>query len=230
MKKITIAIDGFSSNGKSTMAKDLAKKIGYIYIDSGAMYRAITFYCIQNGLFKGDRLDEETLNKQIASIKINFKLNTETGIPEAYLNGVNVEKEIRTMEVSNKVSQVSAIGFVRKAMVHQQQEMGEAKGIVMDGRDIGTVVFPDAEMKVFVTAKAEIRAQRRLDELRSKGDYKTTFEEVLQNIQQRDYLDQHREESPLKKADDALLLDNSELSKEQQIDWLLDKFNYITSQ
>lgn len=230
MKKITIAIDGFSSNGKSTMAKDLARKIGYIYIDSGAMYRAITLYCIQNGLFEGDRFDEQALERQVQGIKINFKLNTETGVPETYLNGVNVEKDIRTMEVSNKVSRVSAVGFVRKAMVHQQQEMGKTKGIVMDGRDIGTVVFPDAEMKVFVTAKAEIRAQRRLDELRMKGDCETTFEQVLENIEQRDYLDQNREESPLRQADDALLLDNSELTKEQQIDWLVDKFNYITSQ
>lgn len=230
MKKITIAIDGFSSNGKSTMAKDLAKKLGYIYIDSGAMYRAITLYCMQNGLFANDCLDEERLKEQIGDISISFGLNPESGIPETYLNGKNVEKEIRMMDVSNRVSQVSAIGFVRKAMVHQQQQMGKAKGIVMDGRDIGTVVFPDAEMKVFVTAKAEIRAQRRLDELRTKGDNTTTFDEVLENIKQRDYLDQHREESPLKKADDALLLDNSELTKEQQIDWLLDRFNHITSQ
>lgn len=230
MKKITIAIDGFSSNGKSTMAKDLAKRIGYIYIDSGAMYRAVTLYCIQHGLFDGDSLNSEALEKQIENIKISFKLNPQTGIPETYLNDENVEKEIRTMQVSNKVSQVSAIAFVRKAMVRQQQEMGKAKGIVMDGRDIGTVVFPDAEMKIFVTAKAEIRAQRRLDELRAKGDNTTTPEEVLENINQRDYLDQNRAESPLKKADDALLLDNSELTKEQQIDWLLDKFNHITSQ
>lgn len=230
MKKITIAIDGFSSNGKSTMAKDLAKKIGYIYIDSGAMYRAITLYCIQNNLFDGDKIKENELSEQIDNIKINFRINPSTGLPETFLNGINVEKDIRSMEVSGKVSQVSTIGFVRKAMVHQQQEMGKEKGIVMDGRDIGTVVFPNAEMKVFVTADATIRAQRRLDELRSKGDTKTTFEEVLNNIKQRDYLDQHREESPLVKAEDALVLDNSKLTKEQQIEWLLEKFNYITSQ
>lgn len=230
MKKITIAIDGFSSNGKSTMAKDLAKKLGYIYIDSGAMYRAITLFCIQNHLFENNQLDEKKLADLIGNIKINFRINTETGIPETYLNGKNVEKEIRTMEVSNLVSQVSAVAFVRKALVHQQQEMGKKKGIVMDGRDIGTVVFPDAEMKVFVTAKPEIRAHRRLDELRSKGDNKTTFDEVLNNIKQRDYMDQTRKESPLKQADDALVLDNSDLNKDQQIEWLLSKFNHIISQ
>lgn len=230
MKKITIAIDGFSSNGKSTMAKDLAHKIGYIYIDSGAMYRAITLYCLENNMFDNDKLDEAKLHSDISNIEISFALNSSTGLPETYLNGKNVEKEIRTMAVSGKVSQVSAIGFVRKEMVKQQQAMGKNKGIVMDGRDIGTVVFPDAEMKVFVTADADIRAKRRLDELRSKGDTDTTFEEVLENIKQRDYLDQNRDESPLVKAEDAILLDNSRMSKEQQIEWLLDKFNHITSQ
>jgi len=229
MKKITIAIDGFSSNGKSTMAKDLAKKIGYIYIDSGAMYRAITLYCIQKGLFEDGKLHKDRLAKEIKNIRISFRINSQTGLPETYLNGTNVEKDIRTMEVSGKVSEISTIGFVRKEMVRQQQEMGQEKGIVMDGRDIGTVVFPDAEMKVFVTADAKIRAQRRLDELRSKGDDKTTFEDVLNNIKQRDYTDQNREESPLTKAEDALLLDNSNLTKEQQIEWLLDKFNQIVS-
>jgi len=229
MKKITIAIDGFSSNGKSTMAKDLAARIGYIYIDSGAMYRAVTLYCLQNNLIDGEDFNEKELSNRINDIEISFKINPDTKLPETYLNGINVEKEIRTMEVSNKVSQVSTIAFVRKAMVKQQQEMGKAKGIVMDGRDIGTVVFPDAEMKIFVTALPEIRAQRRLDELRSKGDNKTTFEEVLNNIKHRDYLDQHRDESPLTKADDALLLDNSELTREQQIDWLLERFNHIIS-
>lgn len=229
MKKITIAVDGFSSNGKSTMAKDLARKIGYIYIDSGAMYRAITLYCIENNFLDGNSLDEKKLLDNLANIKINFELNPSTRTPETFLNGKNVEKEIRSMAVSTKVSLVSSFGFVRRAMVEQQQQLGKDKGIVMDGRDIGTVVFPDAEMKVFVTADAEIRAQRRLDELRSKGDNNTTFQEVLDNIKQRDYLDQNRKESPLKKADDAIVLDNSHLSKEQQIDWLLDKFNHITS-
>lgn len=230
MKKITIAIDGFSSCGKSTMAKDLAHKIGYIYIDSGAMYRAITLYCIQNHLFDGDNLDLAQLEKAIGGIKVNFRLNEKTSLPEVYLNGINVEKEIRTMEVAGKVSIVSAVGFVRKELVRLQQQMGAEKGIVMDGRDIGTVVFPNAELKVFVTADPQIRAQRRLDELRSKNDTTTTFEEVLENIKQRDYIDQNRTESPLRQADDALVLDNSQLTKEQQMQWLLDKFNYLTSQ
>lgn len=230
MKKITIAIDGFSSCGKSTMAKDLAKQIGYIYIDSGAMYRAITLYCMQNNLFDGDQLNIDKLSQLIDNIHISFKLNKETGLPETYLNDVNVEQEIRSMEVSNKVSYASTVGFVRKAMVLQQQAMGKAKGIVMDGRDIGTVVFPDAELKIFVTASANIRAQRRLDELQAKGDTKTTFNDVLENIEQRDYIDQNRDESPLVQANDALVLDNSTLTKEQQMQWLLDKFNHTTLQ
>lgn len=222
MKKITIAVDGFSSCGKSTMAKSLAREIGYIYIDSGAMYRAVTLYSMQNNLFTGDILDVEGLKKQINDIKVSFQLNEATGAPDTYLNGVNVEKEIRTMEVSSRVSKVSAVPFVRHAMVELQQEMGNAKGIVMDGRDIGTVVFPNAEMKVFVTASPEIRAQRRLAELRTKGDDKTTFEEVLNNLQERDFLDQTREESPLRQADDAVVLDNSYLTIEEQQKWLVD--------
>jgi len=229
MKKIVIAIDGFSSNGKSTMAKSLAKQIGYIYIDSGAMYRAVTLYCIEHRLFDGDRLNEDKLHNDIEDIKVEFFLNKDTGMPDTYLNGKNVEKQIRTMEVSSKVSTVSAIPFVRHAMVALQQEMGKAKGIVMDGRDIGTVVFPDAELKIFVTADAEIRAQRRFDELRSKGDNKTTFEEVLENLKTRDHLDQTRAESPLKQADDAILLDNSYMTIDEQMQWLLDKFKQITT-
>lgn len=229
MKKITIAIDGFSSCGKSTMAKDLAKKIGYIYIDSGAMYRAVTLYCIQNNLFEGDNLNLSKLGDAIDNVDICFKLNQETLLPEVYLNGVNVEIEIRTMEVANKVSFVSAVGFVRTRMVKAQQMMGEQKGIVMDGRDIGTVVFPNAELKIFVTADPQIRAHRRLDELKSKGDNTTTFNEVLENIKQRDYIDQNRAESPLKQADDALVLDNSNLTKEEQMQWLLNKFTSLTS-
>lgn len=212
------------------MAKDLAKQIGYIYIDSGAMYRAIALYCLQNNLFEGIALDTDTLQQRIGDINISFELNEQNGLPETYLNGVNVEKEIRTMEVSNKVSYVSAVGFVRRAMVLQQQAMGKAKGIVMDGRDIGTVVFPDAELKFFVTASPQIRAQRRLDELHAKGDTSITLDEVLDNIKQRDYIDQHRDESPLTQAEDALVLDNSTLTKEQQMQWLLAKFNQITSQ
>lgn len=208
MKKITIAIDGFSSCGKSTMAKDLAKEIGYIYIDSGAMYRAVTLYSIENGIFNGDTIDTEKLKQRIDDIHISFRIDPETGRPNTYLNGVNVENKIRTMEVSSKVSPISALGFVREAMVAQQQEMGKAKGIVMDGRDIGTTVFPDAELKIFVTASPEIRAQRRYDELKAKGQ-EASFEEILENVKQRDHIDQTREVSPLKKADDALLLDNS---------------------
>ena len=227
MKKIIIAIDGFSACGKSTMAKDLAKQVGYIYIDSGAMYRAITLYSMQNNLIDNDVPNQEQLLKHLNNIVIEFKINENTGLPETYLNGKNVEKEIRTMEVSNQVSPVSAIAFVRKEMVAQQQRMGQSKGIIMDGRDIGTAVFPDAELKIFVTAQPEIRAQRRLDELRSKGDSTSTFEEVFENLQKRDYIDQHREENPLIQADDALVLDNSDINKEQQMEWLLNKFNQV---
>lgn len=228
MKKVVIAIDGFSSCGKSTMAKDLARKVNYIYIDSGAMYRAVTLYCLQNGLFDGDQLDEEKLREQIENVHISFKLN-EQSLPETYLNGKNVEAEIRDMEVSNKVSIVSAVAFVRKEMVRLQQQMGEKKGIVMDGRDIGTVVFPNAELKIFVTATPEIRAQRRFDELRAKGNTDVTYGEVFENLKQRDYLDQTRSEAPLKKADDALLLDNTNLTKEEQMSWLLSKFNEVVN-
>ena len=167
MKKIVIAIDGHSSSGKSTMAKDLAKEIGYTYIDTGAMYRAVTLYCIQHGFFEGEKIQEEELKASIHDIDISFRLNAETGRPDTYLNGVNVEKEIRGMEVADKVSPVATLGFVRRALVAKQQEMGKAKGIVMDGRDIGTVVFPDAELKLFVTASPEVRAKRRVDELGS---------------------------------------------------------------
>ena len=228
MKKITIAIDGFSSCGKSTMAKDLAREVGYIYIDSGAMYRAVTLYSIENGIFDGDVIDTEKLKKAIKDIQISFRPNPETGRPDTYLNGVNVENKIRTMGVSSKVSPSSALDFVREAMVAQQQAMGKEKGIVMDGRDIGTTVFPDAELKIFVTATPEIRAQRRFDELKAKGQ-EGSFEEILENVKQRDYIDQHREVSPLRKADDALLLDNSNLSIEQQKEWLSEQFGKIVN-
>ena len=228
MKKITIAIDGFSSCGKSTMAKDLAREVGYIYIDSGAMYRAVTLYSIENGIFDGDVIDTEKLKKAIKDIQISFRPNPETGRPDTYLNGVNVENKIRTMGVSSKVSPISALDFVREAMVAQQQAMGKEKGIVMDGRDIGTTVFPDAELKIFVTATPEIRAQCRFDELKAKGQ-EGSFEEILENVKQRDYIDQHREVSPLRKADDALLLDNSNLSIEQQKEWLSEQFGKIVN-
>lgn len=228
MKRITIAVDGFSSCGKSTMAKSLAKEIGYIYIDSGAMYRAVTLFCMQNNFFEGEVLNESKLIETINDINIEFRLNKQTRTPETYLNGKNVEAEIRMMEVSGKVSIVSAIPFVRHAMVALQQRMGDAKGIIMDGRDIGTVVFPDAELKIFVTASPEIRAQRRLDELRSKGDNETTFDEVLNNLKKRDHLDQTRSEGPLKQAKDAIVLDNSYLTIDSQMQWLIDQFNNVT--
>ena len=228
MKKITIAIDGFSSCGKSTMAKDLAREVGYIYIDSGAMYRAVTLYSIENGIFDGNDIDTEKLRKEIRNNRISFRLNPATGRPDTYLNDVNVENRIRTMEVSSKVSPISALDFVRTEMVAQQQAMGKEKGIVMDGRDIGTTVFPEAELKIFVTATPEIRAQRRYDELKAKGQ-EASFDEILENVKQRDYIDQHRDVSPLRKAEDALLLDNTNLTIEQQKEWLFEQFNKVSS-
>ena len=223
MKKITIAIDGYSSCGKSTMAKDLAREIGYIYIDSGAMYRAVTLYCIEKELFTEKGILVEKLKKDINDIRISFFLNPEDQRPMTCLNGKIVEDRIRNMEVSSRVSQVAALGFVREALVKQQQEMGKNKGIVMDGRDIGTAVFPEAELKIFVTASAEIRAQRRYDELKAKGQ-EASFEEILANVKERDHIDMTREVSPLRQAEDAIPLDNSHLSIEQQKDWLQDQF------
>lgn len=217
MKKITIAIDGHSSCGKSTMAKKLAKELGYVYVDTGAMYRAITLYALRNNLMSAEtkEINVEALQNVIKDIKITQSVNAE-GKVETYLNGECVEGEIRQMLVSSCVSPISALGFVREQLVACQQAMGENGGIVMDGRDIGTVVFPNAELKIFVTASSEVRAQRRLAELRGKGDETTTFEEVLKNVEERDYIDSHREVSPLRQADDAKVLDNSELSFEQQ--------------
>lgn len=226
MKKIVIAIDGHSSSGKSTMAKDLAKEIGYIYIDTGAMYRAVTLYCIQHGFFEGDTIKEEALKACIQDIDITFRLNPDTGRPDTYLNGVNVEKEIRGMEVADKVSPVATLGFIRHALVAKQQEMGKAKGIVMDGRDIGTVVFPDAELKLFVTASAEVRARRRVDELKAKG-IPASYEEVLENVKKRDHIDSTREIGPLRQADDALVLDNSHMTLEEQKAWLMEQYNKV---
>lgn len=228
MKKITIAIDGFSSCGKSTMAKDLAREIGYIYIDSGAMYRAITLYALDNDLFKDEIIDEEGLKKCLPNIKVSFRLNPETQRPVTYLNGENVEDNIRTMRVSSHVSPIAALGFVREALVRQQQEMGNAKGIVMDGRDIGTVVFPNAELKIFVTASAKIRAQRRYDELKAKGQ-EASFEEILKNVEERDYIDQNRTVGPLRKAEDAILLDNSHLTIAEQKQWLAEQFQLVAN-
>lgn len=223
MKKITIAIDGYSSCGKSTMAKDLAREVGYIYIDSGAMYRAVTLYCLENQLFTEEGIDTTKLEAAMPNIHISFQLNPDTQRPMTFLNGENVEDRIRTMEVSSHVSPVAALPFVREALVKQQQDMGKEKGIVMDGRDIGTAVFPEAELKIFVVASAEIRAQRRYDELKAKGQ-EASYDEILANVKERDYIDQNREVSPLRQADDAILLDNSHLTIEEQKQWLKERF------
>ena len=220
MQKITIAIDGFSSTGKSTVAKQIAKHFGYIYVDSGAMYRAVTLYAMQQHLIDEEHFDIEGLVSKLHDITINFIFNKALGFAEVYLNGVNVEKKIRTMEVSSFVSQVSTVPEVRYQLVKQQQCMGEDKGVVMDGRDIGTVVFPYAELKIFMTASAEKRAQRRYDELIARGDT-VTYDEVLRNVQERDYIDSHREDSPLIKADDAIEIDNSDLSLTEQFQKVL---------
>ena len=225
MKKITIAIDGHSSCGKSTMAKELAKKGGYIYVDTGAMYRAVTLYVMRNNLLDAaGNVLTDALKDAMSQISVSFRLNEETGRPDTYLNGERVEDIIRSIEVSNNVSKVAAIPFVREAMVEQQRAMGKEKGIVMDGRDIGTTVFPDAELKIFVTASAEVRAQRRYDELKAKG-MPADYEDILKNVQERDYIDSHREVSPLRKADDALYLDNSNMTIAEQNEWIMDKFN-----
>lgn len=227
MKKITIAIDGHSSCGKSTMAKDLAREVGYIYVDTGAMYRSVTLYALRRGLFGADgTVDVAALEKEMDKVNVSFTLNPETHRPEACLNGENVEREIRSMEVSSHVSAVAAQPFVRTAMVAQQQLMGRGKGIVMDGRDIGTTVFPDAELKIFVTASAEVRAQRRYVELKAKG-MEADYADILKNVEERDYADSHRAVSPLRRADDALLLDNSQMTIAEQKAWLLEKFNEV---
>ena len=224
MKKITIAIDGFSSCGKSTMAKDLAKEIGYIYVDTGAMYRSVTLFALRHNLFNADgTIREEELKEQMKDINISFQLNKTTGRPDTYLNGENVENDIRTMEVSSHVSPIATLAFVREALVAQQQRMGVEKGIVMDGRDIGTVVFPKAELKIFVTASAEVRAQRRYDELKAKG-MDADYADILKNVEERDYIDSHRATSPLRKADDAIELDNSNLTIAEQKKWLYEQY------
>jgi CMP/dCMP kinase len=226
-KKITIAIDGFSSTGKSTLAKQLAKHLGYVYVDTGAMYRAVTFFAMQNGYITADYFDKETLLNSLPSIRLHFEFNAELGFAEMFLNDVNVETEIRTIEVSNFVSQVAEVSEVRAKLVEQQQAMGKGKGIVMDGRDIGTVVFPKAELKVFMTASAQTRAQRRFDELQAKGQ-NVSFEDVLKNVEGRDYIDTHREDSPLRKADDAVEIDNSYLTREEQFAAVLEMVDEVT--
>ncbi len=224
MKKITIAIDGYSSCGKSTMAKALAKKIGYVYVDTGAMYRSVTLFALRHDLFNADgSVKTNDLRELLPQVNISFKLNADTGLPETYLNGEMVEREIRGMEVSSHVSPIAAIPFVREALVAQQKAMGKEKGVVMDGRDIGTVVFPDAELKIFVTASPEVRAKRRFDELRGKGQ-PADYDEILENVQKRDYIDTHREVSPLRQADDAIVLDNSHMTIAEQDAWLIDKY------
>ena len=215
MKKIIIAIDGFSSTGKSTLAKELAKKLGYIFVDSGAMYRAVTLFAIQNRFISNDFLDKNSLIENLKSIQLSFKFNPDLGFAEMFLNDKNVEAEIRTLEVAGLVSKIAEISEVRAKLVEQQQEMGKNKAIVMDGRDIGTVVFPDAELKIFMNASLEVKAQRRFEELTQKGD-KVTFAEVLENVKQRDYIDTHRDDSPLVKADDAIEIDNSNLTRDEQ--------------
>ena len=221
MKKIIIAMDGHSSCGKSTMAKTLAKKIGYTYIDTGAMYRAVTLYALRRGFIGKNGIDEESLRKELPLIKISF--GHENGEQYTILNGENVERQIRGMEVSGNVSPISAIGFVREAMVELQREMGKKGAVIMDGRDIGTTVFPNAELKIFVTATDEIRARRRYDELILKGD-NPVYEDVLKNVRERDYIDSHRAVSPLRQADDAIVLDNSGMSYQEQDDWLMEQY------
>lgn len=224
MSKITIAIDGFSSTGKSTIAKQIAKHLGYVYVDSGAMYRAITFYAMQNGFIDESHFNVDALVSNLKHIKISFIFNESLGFAEVYLNDKNIESDIRTLEVSSFVSKVAAISEVRQKLVEQQQEMGANEGVVMDGRDIGTVVFPDAELKIFMTASAETRAKRRFDELINRGD-KVIYEDVLKNVQDRDYIDSNREDSPLVKANDAIEIDNSNLSLQEQFDKVLQLVN-----
>jgi cytidylate kinase len=228
MKKITIAIDGHSSCGKSTMAKELARRVGYIYVDTGAMYRSVTLYALRHGMIAPDgSVDADALKASMNQISITFHLNPGTQRPDTYLNGECVEQLIRSLEVSQHVSPVAALPFVREAMVAQQQLLGQGGGVVMDGRDIGTVVFPHAELKVFVTATAEVRAQRRYDELKQKG-MEADYADILRNVEERDYIDSHREVAPLRQADDALLLDNSNMTIAEQDEWLMQRFREAT--
>ena len=228
MKKIIVAIHGHSSCGKSTMAKDLAREVGYIYVDTGAMYRAVTLFALRQGLFRPDgSVLADRLEALMPQVSVGFTLDPATRLPLVQLCGETVESEIRGLEVSSRVSPIAALPFVRRAMTEQQQLMGRQKGIVMDGRDIGTVVFPEAELKIFVTASAEVRARRRFDELTAKGQ-QVDFDEILRNVQERDYIDSHRAVAPLRQAPDALLLDNSSLTIAEQKAWLLARFEERT--
>ena len=224
-KKITIAIDGFSSTGKSTLAKQLAKHLGYVYVDTGAMYRAVAYFAMKNEFINTDYFDKSSLINSLPNIKLHFQFNPDLGFAEMYLNNENIEKQIRTIEVSNFVSKVAEVSEVRTKLVEQKQEMGKNKGIVMDGRDIASVVFPNAELKIFMTASAQTRAQRRFEELQQKGD-SVSFDEVLKNVEERDYIDTHRADSPLVKDKNAVEIDNSNLSREEQFDQVL---NLVTT-
>ena len=221
-RKIVIAIDGFSSCGKSTFAKAIAAKMGYIFIDTGAMYRAVTLYALEHGAIRSGIVDEEAVVRLLPEMTISFRFNPERGASDIYVNGDRVEGKIRTIEVSNCVSAVSAIAEVRQKLVAMQQEMGRKRGVVMDGRDIGTVVFPDAELKIFMTADPRVRAQRRYDELTAKGDA-VSLEEIEQNVRDRDYQDMHRAISPLRQAEDAIVLDNSAMTVEEQMTWIMER-------
>ena len=226
MKKITIAIDGFSSTGKSTLAKQIAAELGYVYVDTGAMYRAVTFFAMQNGYINVQSFDKQSLINSLPFIKLHFEFNAALGFGEMFLNDVNVESEIRTIEVSGFVSKIAEVSEVRAKLVEQQQQMGKDKGIVMDGRDIGTVVFPNAELKIFMTASPHTRAQRRFEELQQKGQ-DVSYEAVLQNVEERDHIDTHRDDSPLRKAENAIEIDNSYLTRDQQFEQVLALVNNI---
>ncbi|MCY1632841.1 (d)CMP kinase [Marinifilum sp. D737] len=225
-KKLIIAIDGHSSCGKSTVAKDLAKKINYTYIDSGAMYRVVTLFAMRNALITDDKVDENKLSHLIDQVSISFQFNDEKQRHETYLNGELVEDEIRSLDVSNNVSLIAKIKFVREKMVAFQRELSKVGGVIMDGRDIGTVVFPNAELKIFMTADVEVRAIRRYKELKDKGE-EISLDDIRENVKKRDFIDENRDESPLRKADDAIVLNNSKLSKEEQLDWIVERMNEV---
>jgi cytidylate kinase len=227
-RKIVIAIDGFSSCGKSTFAKAIAARLGYIFIDTGAMYRAVTLYSLEHGAVVDGEVQQDKVVELLPQIEISFRFNAERGASDIYVNGVEVEQKIRSIEVSNLVSKISSIAQVREKLVAMQQRMGQERGVVMDGRDIGTVVFPDAELKIYMTADPAVRAQRRCDELTAKGD-DVTLEEILENVISRDHADMNREISPLRQAEDAIVLDNSHMSVEEQMAWFMERYEAVIS-